>query len=119
MSRLRGRFRGPTDADMDRFSSSIEIDLQMAQEDIAGSIAHAVMLGEVGIVTAEESRRLTRGLEQIGQELESGDFAPPSSMKTSIWPWNSDCRKCWAIWQASCTRRARATTRWRPMFGCG
>jgi len=76
MSRLRGRFRGPTDADMDRFSSSIDIDLQMAQEDIAGSIAHAVMLGEVGIVTAEESRRLTRGLEQIGQELESGDFCP-------------------------------------------
>ena len=76
MSRLRGRFSGPTDAQMDRFSTSIDIDLRMAQEDIDGSKAHATMLGEVGIVTATEAESLVRGLEQIGQELASGAFRP-------------------------------------------
>jgi argininosuccinate lyase len=61
---------------MDRFSSSIEIDLKMAQEDVEGSIAHAVMLGEAGIVTPDEAQTLVQGLGQIGQELESGVFRP-------------------------------------------
>ena len=76
MSRLRGRFSGSTDSGMDRFSSSIEIDLKMAREDIEGSKAHAVMLAEVGILEPEEAEGILRGLDQIGQELESGDFRP-------------------------------------------
>lgn len=76
MSRLRGRFSGPTDRQMDRFSSSIEIDLRMASEDIEGSIAHALMLGETGIVTPAQAKELVRGLQQIGQELESGAYRP-------------------------------------------
>ena len=76
MSRLRGRFSGPTDAEMNRFSSSVEIDLRMARDDIDGSKAHAIMLGEVGIVTPAEAESLVKGLEQIGRELESGAFRP-------------------------------------------
>ena len=76
MSRLRGRFRGPTNESMDRFSSSIDIDLRMAQDDVVGSKAHATMLGEVGILAADEVESLLQGLDQIGEELKSGDFRP-------------------------------------------
>jgi argininosuccinate lyase len=76
VSRLRGRFSAPTDPEMDRFSSSIEVDLAMAQDDIAGSRAHAIMLGEVGVISPEDARSLVEGLEQIGRELESGQFVP-------------------------------------------
>ena len=78
MSRLRGRFGRPTDPEMDRFSSSVEVDLQMAREDIEGSRAHAMMLGESGIIPAEEAAQLVQGLDQIGEELASGSFAPGS-----------------------------------------
>ncbi len=78
MSRLRGRFEGPTDPLMDRFSSSIEIDLEMAREDIEGSIAHAIMLGETGILSVAEATELVEGLQQIGGELASGAFRPDS-----------------------------------------
>ena len=76
MSRLRGRFSRPTDPEMDRFASSIEIDLVMAQDDIAGSRAHAIMLGETGIISSEDADSLVQGLDRIALELESGEFAP-------------------------------------------
>ena len=66
MSRLRGRFSAPTDPEMDRFSSSIEIDLAMAQDDIDGSRAHAIMLGETGIIPAADAESLVRGLAPLG-----------------------------------------------------
>ena len=53
MSRLRGRFRGGVDEAMQRFSSSLAVDLEMADEDIDGSVAHATMLGEVGVIDNE------------------------------------------------------------------
>ena len=76
MSRLRGRFSAPTDPEMDRFSSSIDIDLEMAQDDIEGSRAHAIMLGETGLITRAEAESLVRGLDLISQELVEGDFSP-------------------------------------------
>lgn len=76
MSRLRGRFSVPTDPEMDRFSTSIEIDLEMAQDDIRGSRAHAIMLGEAGLITPTEAESLVGGLDQIARELATGDFSP-------------------------------------------
>ena len=76
MSRLRGRFGGGTGALMERFGSSIEIDRAMLDEDIDGSIAHATMLGEVGMLTDEESRRLVDGLEAVRGDIAAGRFAP-------------------------------------------
>jgi argininosuccinate lyase len=78
VSRLRGRFSAPTDPEMDRFSSSIEVDMAMAQDDIAGSRAHAIMLGEVGVISPDDAERLVQGLEQIARELESEEFVPTS-----------------------------------------
>ena len=76
MSQLRGRFSAPTSEEFQRFSSSIEVDLEMASEDVEGSIAHATMLGEVGVLSAEEAERLVAGLSAVGQELAAGDWRP-------------------------------------------
>lgn len=76
MSRLRGRFSAPTSEEFERFSSSLEVDLEMAGEDIEGSIAHATMLGEVGVLTAEEAAQLVAGLSAVATDLASGAWKP-------------------------------------------
>lgn len=55
---------------VDAFGQSIESDLRFWQEDVIGSIAHAKMLGETGIISGEESSLLVEGLRQILKEGE-------------------------------------------------
>ena len=50
MSDLRERFGEPADPGLREFATSLPVDLQMLDEDLDGSIAHATMLGEGGIV---------------------------------------------------------------------
>ena len=69
-----GRFSQPTDQVVERFTSSIEGDKNIALEDVAGSIAHATMLGEAGIVSAQEAKAMVEGLEQVRAELKAGRF---------------------------------------------
>jgi argininosuccinate lyase len=76
MSRLRGRFAAETDALMQAFSSSTSMDLAIAGDDIAGSRAHAAMLSEVGILTADEARAIDDGLQRIARELAEGSWIP-------------------------------------------
>jgi argininosuccinate lyase len=59
----------------ERINASIPFDIRLAPYDIRGSIAHARMLGECGIVTAEESEELVRGLEAVLAEIEAGEFS--------------------------------------------
>ena len=75
-----GRFDAPTDALIERLNNSLAFDGRLWRQDIAGSIAHAAMLGETGIVTAEESAQLVAGLEELANELEVGKaFLPPDA----------------------------------------
>jgi argininosuccinate lyase len=63
-----GAFAESTDELVDRFGQSIDSDLYFWQEDVIGSVAHARMLGETGIIPKEEADLLRRGLEQIHEE---------------------------------------------------
>jgi argininosuccinate lyase len=81
VSSLRGRFGGPTDPEFQRYSSSLEVDLRMAEEEIAASTAHARMLGEVGLLTAEEAERLVAGLAEVGRELAAGEWRPGDELE--------------------------------------
>lgn len=63
-----GAFKESTNELVDRFGQSIETDLNFWQEDIIGSVAHARMLGEVGIISKEEAQALIDGLEKIHEE---------------------------------------------------
>jgi argininosuccinate lyase len=70
-----GRFgASPADA-FERLNASIPFDIRLAPYDIRGSIAHAKMLGEVGIVSEEESHELARGLKAVLVEVEAGEFS--------------------------------------------
>ncbi len=69
-----GRFNEPTDAFVEAFTASVGFDQRMYKEDIAGSVAHARMLGSVGVLTDEEVSQILVGLEQVKSEIEAGEF---------------------------------------------
>src|SRR5918998_1678941 len=69
-----GRFESSPAEAFERLNASIPFDVRLAPYDIRGSIAHARMLGESGIVAPEESAELVRGLEAVLDEVESGHF---------------------------------------------
>ena len=69
-----GRFSEATDSFVQRFTASVNFVQRMAAEDIAGSLAHAEMLGQVGVLSAEELRQIQDGLAQVRQEIEDGRF---------------------------------------------
>jgi argininosuccinate lyase len=68
-----GRFTKEAGKLVEDFHSSISFDSRLYRYDIQGSIAHARMLGRCGIITAEESAAIVRGLEQVLSDIESGE----------------------------------------------
>nr|MBP3724871.1 argininosuccinate lyase [Campylobacter sp.] len=69
-----GRFSEASSELLEKFNASIEFDKNLYWQDITGSIAHAAMLGDCGIITKNESKKIIKGLEQILKEFESGKF---------------------------------------------
>ena len=67
-----GRFSKSTDEKVDDFNSSIRFDKRMYRQDIKGSIAHATMLGECGIISKDDSALITKTLNEIISDIESG-----------------------------------------------
>ncbi|MEM7447152.1 MAG: argininosuccinate lyase [Myxococcota bacterium] len=67
-----GRFQEALSRTALRFSASVEFDKRLASQDIDGSIAHAQMLGAQGIISAEDTRHIVIGLEEIRSEIEAG-----------------------------------------------
>ncbi len=67
-----GRFKKQLDKKTNDFNSSISFDSRMAKQDIAGSVAHAAMLGKQGIIEKGESEKIIASLKLIAAELESG-----------------------------------------------
>ncbi len=73
-----GRFTKQIDERVNDFNSSIKFDSRMYRSDIEGSIAHATMLGECGIIDKGESEKIVEGLKGILADIESGrlEFDP-------------------------------------------
>jgi argininosuccinate lyase len=69
-----GRFSGQTASSVEAFTASIDIDARLYHHDIAGSIAHAQMLGRQRIIPARDAQKIVRGLKAIEREIESGKF---------------------------------------------
>ncbi len=67
-----GRFSKEVDETVNAFNSSIAFDGRMYKHDIQGSIAHATMLGDCGIITKEDSLTIIEGLKGILADIESG-----------------------------------------------
>ena len=67
-----GRFSKSTDGLVDDFHSSISFDQRLAEQDITGSIAHATMLGEQGIIPKEDAEKIVDGLKGILADVRAG-----------------------------------------------
>ena len=76
-----GRFTEPTDALVERFTESVSFDHRLATHDIRGSIAHATMLAEVGVLSLEDRDAIVRGLEGILADIEAGVFEWRTSLE--------------------------------------
>ncbi|MBP1560202.1 MAG: argininosuccinate lyase [Oscillospiraceae bacterium] len=67
-----GRFSKELDKRVNDFNSSISFDARMYKQDIRGSIAHATMLGDTGIIDKSESEKIVEGLTGILNDIDSG-----------------------------------------------
>jgi argininosuccinate lyase len=67
-----GRFEKTTDALVEDFHSSISFDQRLYKQDIQGSIAHARMLGQVGVIDPAEADQIIQGLQEILEDIQSG-----------------------------------------------
>lgn len=68
------RFSGATDDRVEAFTESISFDRRLYRHDILASQAHACMLAEVGLLSAEEANQIVIALEAIADEIEGGQF---------------------------------------------
>ncbi|PID50274.1 MAG: argininosuccinate lyase [Proteobacteria bacterium] len=69
-----GRFSESTDAFVETFTASISFDQRLYKHDIAGSRAHARMLGKAGLLTAEDVANILDGLDSIEADIENGQL---------------------------------------------
>nr|WP_321309243.1 argininosuccinate lyase [uncultured Campylobacter sp.] len=69
-----GRFNEASSELLEEFNASIFFDKELFKEDIAGSKAHAKMLGECGILDADDVAKIRAGLDQVLGEIERGEF---------------------------------------------
>jgi argininosuccinate lyase len=71
---LRGRFIVPVHPALDAINRSLEVDGRLWAEDIVGSVAHARMLGETGILPAATVQRIVAGLRRVAKEIDEDAF---------------------------------------------
>ena len=69
-----GRFNEPVDEFVARFTASVNFDQRFYRQDIQGSIAHAKMLCDASVLTADERDQIINGLQEIETQIESGEF---------------------------------------------
>ena len=69
------RFQKAENSRVNDFNSSISFDARMYKEDIAGSIAHATMLGKCGIIPESEADKIIATLKEISADITSGALA--------------------------------------------
>ena len=67
-----GRFSSGPAAIMEEINASIDFDKRLWRHDILASKAHVAMLGETGIISKKESEQISRGLDAVAKEIESG-----------------------------------------------
>src|SRR5258706_15340051 len=74
-----GRFATDSDEQVAAFGRSIDIDAEMALDDLDGSIAHVRGLGRAGILSEVEGTALLGGLVDLRRDVESGQlrWVPP------------------------------------------
>lgn len=68
------RFSEPVSALVQRYTASVDFDRRMALVDIEGSLAHATMLAEQGVISTADCEAIAQGMARIREEISSGNF---------------------------------------------
>ena len=68
------RFAEPVSELVQRYTASIGFDQRLGEVDIQGSLAHAQMLAEQGIITQDDFQQISKGLQEILLEIQQGQF---------------------------------------------
>ncbi len=76
-----GRFEDKPSDIMEQINASIGIDRRMWRQDIRGSIAHATMLSQQGIISKGEAVEIVNGLNKIAEEIKTGSFEFKASLE--------------------------------------
>ena len=69
-----GRLPQDIDAAMQALNASVDVDRELWQVDIRGSVAHARGLAEAGVISAAEADEIVDGLQRIARQIEAGEF---------------------------------------------
>jgi argininosuccinate lyase len=69
-----GRFNEPVDAFVARFTASVNFDKRLYEHDILGSIAHASMLSDSGVISESEAKQIIEELQNIARDIDTGAF---------------------------------------------
>ena len=69
-----GRFEDAPEQFTQAFGASLPVDQRMWESDIAGSKAHAAMLGRQGIISADDAAAIRAGLDEVGSRIDAGEF---------------------------------------------
>ena len=75
MALWSGRFTENVSEFTQRFGASLPVDKQLYAQDIAGSKAHARMLGAQGVISQEDVEAIVAGLDRIKERIDAGDFS--------------------------------------------
>ena len=70
-----GRFNEPVAELVKQYTGSIDFDQRLAKWDIQGSLAHAQMLHEAGLLSAEDVAAIKQGMAEIEAEIKAGQMA--------------------------------------------
>lgn len=76
-----GVFGDGPDAKVEAFCESHSFDRRLYRQDVAGSIAHAQMLCEVGVLSKAESEQITQTLREIEQQIDAGEMQFSSTLE--------------------------------------
>ena len=71
-----GRFTSGPSAALAKLSKSTQFDWRLADDDIAGSRAHARALGRAGLLTDDELNRMEAALDELQRNVDNGTFTP-------------------------------------------
>ncbi|MDR2136877.1 MAG: argininosuccinate lyase [Synergistaceae bacterium] len=77
----KGRFEEDTAQVVLKFTQSLDLDWRLYDHDIRGSVAHARMLGAVGLLSGEEAEQIENGLNAIRREIRSGELEPSEQLE--------------------------------------
>ena len=114
-----GRFAEPVAERVQRYTASVAFDQRLAEHDIRGSLAHARMLAACAVISRRDLAAIESGMRTILAEVRSGKFKWSLAAEDVHLNIERRLTALAATPASACTRRARATTRWRPTSACG